>query len=376
LVEVRAVDVGTVPGNGPVRGFNLGMAALVEDLGVEHAPKGWAGSACDLARAARLKQLLAVQQARRGCLEEACDSVEGVVRIYRRLARPAPDRHQPELALALSAWGLWSSRLGRREHAAAALSDAVSLYRELLARHSRLRVMHRIRLRVGLAVALSNLAIARSELGQHNAASAAAEESIAILRRLHAHNPLYRMLVRANPVGFEHCLAAALNNFGLVLAASGQPKPACELAVQTVECYRALAGMAPVVFESELARALHNLGLAAAEVGRMDIALAASQESVYLHRFLVEADEVGHRQRLGQALCAFALVRAACGRELADARTAAEEAVTLAEALAEACPQAFSGDLHAAYRTASQVRAALGQGASGSDESPDPHADH
>jgi tetratricopeptide (TPR) repeat protein len=342
------------------------MAALVEDLGVEHGPKGWAGSASDLARAARLKQLLAVRQARAGRLEDACHSIEGVVRIYRRLARPAPDRHQPELALALTAWGLWSSRLGRRQHAAAALTDAVTLHRELLARHSRLRVMHRIRLRVGLAVALSNLGIARSELGEHDAALAAAEESIVILRRLHAHNPVYRVLVRGNPVGFEHCLAAALNNFGLVLAAGGRPEQACELAAQTTERYRELARIAPVVFESELARALHNFAVAAAEVGRLDTALAASKESVYLHRFLAPADETGHRQRLGQALCAFAQVRAACGRDLSEALSAAEEAVELTEGLAAKRPQAFSGDLHAAYRTASQVRAALGRGSAGS----------
>lgn len=371
------VEGGAGPGNGPVRGFSIGMAALVEDLGVEHGPKGWAGSASDLARAARLKQQLAVRQARVGRLEEACHSIEGVVRIYRRLARPEPERHQPELAVALTAWGLWSSRLDRREHAAAALSDAVLVYRELLGRHSRLRIMHRIRLRVGLAVALSNLAIARSELGQHDSAAAAAEESIVILRGLHAHNPVYRMLVRGNPVGFEHCLAAALNNFGLVLAASGHPRRACELAVQTTECYRRLAAMAPVVFESELARALHNLGLAAADVGQLDTALAASQESVYLHRFLVPTDEVGHRQRLGQALCAFARVRATSGCELTEAQRAAEEAVEIIEGLAAACPQAFTGELCAAYRIASQVRAARGLGSAGTGEHrPDRPTEH
>jgi tetratricopeptide (TPR) repeat protein len=359
------VEVGAVLEDGSVRGFSIGMAALLEDLGSEQAPKGWAGSTSDLARAARLKQTLAVQQARGGSLEEACDSVSGVVRIYRRLAKSEPARYHPELALALTAWGLWSSRLARREEAAAALSSAVELYRELVARHSRLRVMHRIRLRVGMAVALSNLGLARSELGEHDAATAAAEESILTLRRLHAHNALYRMLARSNPVGFEHCLAAALNNFGLVLAARGDLDQACELAQQTTDSYRRLAGLAPVVFESELARALHNLGLAAAEVGRLDTALAATQESVYLHRFLAPADPVGHRQQLGRALCAFAQVRAACGRDLTEALAAAEEAVTLHEALAATQPQAFSGDLHTAYRTVSQVRAARARGTEG-----------
>ncbi|HTF46888.1 MAG TPA: tetratricopeptide repeat protein [Pseudonocardia sp.] len=358
-----------MPEDVPVRGFSIGMAALVEDLGADHAPKGWAGSPSDLARAARMKQSLAVRQARAGQLEEACQTVEGVALIYRRLARPEPARYQPELALTLTAWGLWSSRLSRREHAAAALTDATELYRELLARAGRPRMMYRIRLHVGLAVALSNLGLARSELGEHEAATAAAEESIVILHRLRAHNPLYRMLARGNPVGFEHCLAAALNNLGLVLAARGHRERACELAVQTTESYRRLAGLAPVLFESELARALHNLGLAAAEAGQVDTALAASQESVYLHRTLVSTDSAGHRQDLGRALSAFARIRAASGRDLGEALAAAEEAVTLHEKLTADQPQAFTADLHAAYGTVSQVRAARSRRSGGSADS-------
>lgn len=350
----------------PTRGFSIGMAALLEDLAPElgnpdeRAERGWAGSASDLARAARLKQTLAVRQARAGRLGQACLTVEGVVRIYRRLARHEPARYRSELALALSCWGLWASRRGQREQAAAMLADAVELYRELLARCGRLRAMRRIQLSVGLAVALTNLGLARSDLGEHAEAACVAEESVRILRGLRRHNPLYRMLARNDPTAFEHCLATALNNLGLVLAEQGRTTPACRLAEEAAAVYRRLAAMAPVIYESELARALHNLGIAAAEVGRLDTALAATQEAVYLHRCLGTTDPVGQRQYLGQALCAFAMVRLACGRDLAEALAAAEEAVRLHEELTADHPQAFSGDLHAAYRTVSQIRAALG----------------
>jgi hypothetical protein len=43
------VEVGAVLEDGSVRGFSIGMAALLEDLGSEQAPKGWAGSTSDLA---------------------------------------------------------------------------------------------------------------------------------------------------------------------------------------------------------------------------------------------------------------------------------------------------------------------------------------
>lgn len=361
----------------PIRGFSIGMAALVEDLAAdaagpdERAERGWAGSESDLARAARLKQTLALRQARKGRLGQACVTVEGVVRIYRRLARHEPARYHGELALALSCWGLWASRRGQREQARAALADSVALYRELRDRCGRLRVMRRIQLAVGLAVALSNLGLAHSDLGDHEEAVEAAEESVLILRGLRRHNPLYRMLARNDPTAFEHCMATSVNNLSLVLAGQGRFTVACRLAEETAEIYRRLAAMAPVVYESELARALHNFGIAAAEVGRLDAALAATQEAVYLHRCVVPVDPVGHRQYLGQALCSFAQVRVACGRDLPEALAAAEEAVALHEELTAEHPQAFSGDLHAAYRTVCQVRAALGRPGRRDRKSPD-----
>lgn len=344
---------------GSVRGFSIGVAALLEDLGVDRRPDEWAGSPPDLARAARLKQTLAAGQARAGHLEQACSTVEGVARIYRRLGAPEPARYHPELALALTAWGLWSSRLARWNEATLELSEAVELYRELLARAAPLRVMHRIRLWSGLAVALSNLGAALSESGRHPEATEAAEESVAVLRRLRARNPVYRMLARSNPVAFEHGLAAALNNLGLVLAARGHREQACELAASTVASYRRLADLAPVVFESELARALHNLGLAADEVGRPDTALAATREAVRRHRELLLPQRTDQRQDLARALCAFARVRAGLPAELAEALEAATDAVDLLEQLADTRPDTVTGDLHVAYQTASLLRAAL-----------------
>jgi tetratricopeptide (TPR) repeat protein len=353
-----------VPADESTRGFSIGIAALVKDLsvgdeGIGDEPKDWAGSASDLARAARLRQELAVAKARAEHFEDACQLAEGAVRIYRRLSRRELTRYQPEMATTLTAWGLWSSRLGRREHAVAALSEAVTLHRELLQRAGSLRPMRRLRLRVGLAVALSNLGSARSELGEHDAATFAAEEAVRVLRALRSDSPLYRLFARQDPLNFERCLACALNNLGVILAERGHQVRAWELTEETAELYRRLAAEAPVLFEAELARVLHNLGMTAAEIGRTAVALSATREAVYLHRSLLRTERADYRQHLGRALCSFARVRAAYGTELAEALAAAEEAVLVHEQLTEQRPQAFSGDLHVAYRTASSVRAAL-----------------
>lgn len=341
--------------------FSVGIPALVEDLSADAEARGWAGSVADLVRAARLKHDLALARASEDRFEEASQLADGVIRIYRSLARRRPARFEPELATTLIASGLWSSRLKRGQQAAAALTEAVALHRTLLDRGGLPRPMRQLRLRVGLAVALTNLGSALSELGQHVAATEAAEESVQVLRGLYDHSPLYRLLSRQDPLGFERCLAGALNNLGLILAERGDRDRAWQTARDTAELYRRLAAEAPVAFEAELARALHNLGLAAAEIGDAPGALGATREAVYLHRSLLGIDRADYCLHLGRALGSFARVRAALGIELAEAYTAAEEAVLIHEELAALRPKVFSADLHSAYLISCEVRAALAE---------------
>jgi len=133
----------------------LGIRSSPRDAGLAEADpfgpdsEGWSGSAAQLLRAARLRHDLALDRARGGELVEASRTLEGAVRIYRRLALAGGSRHRAELAEAISCWGAWSSRLGRREHARGALSDAVELYREELTRVPPARRATRMRLRGG-----------------------------------------------------------------------------------------------------------------------------------------------------------------------------------------------------------------------------------
>jgi hypothetical protein len=355
--EVPEVPVEERPG----RGFDLGVVALLDDLGIREEPcLDWAGSPSDLSRAALLKHLLALRLARRGRHAEACDAAAGVERVYRRLALLDPDRYQGELAVALATWGVQASRAGRPELAAAALTDSVGLHRAQLARRAPLRVLRRARLRVGLATALTNLGLARHDLGEHAAARAAAEEAVAGLRELRAHCRAYRLLARHDPASFEHSLAGALSALGTVLGGCGsEPGRARALATEVVGTYRELARARPSRYAAELAGALHNLGVLAAEQGDTALALAATGEAVATHRAR-DTDGARVAPELGRALCAFALVRAEHGVELGTAMAAAREAVLILERLTEEQPQLYSADLHDAYRAVTRVRAARG----------------
>jgi tetratricopeptide (TPR) repeat protein len=332
----------------------------VEDLSADAEARGWAGSDSDLVRAARLKYDLALARANGDRFEDACQLADGVIRIYRSLAERRPARFGPELATTLIASGLWSSRLKRGQRAVGALTEAVALHRGLLDRSARLRPMRRLRLRVGLAVALTNLGAALSELGEHEPATEAAEEAVQVLGGLYSSSRLYRLLSRQDPLSFERCLAGALNNLGLILAERGDRDRAWLTARDTVELYRRLAAQAPVAFEGELARSLHNLGVVAAEVGDASSALRATREAVSLHRSLLGIDRADYCLHLGRALCSFARVRAALGVELDQANTAVQEAVVIHEELAALHPKVYSADLHSAYLVSCEVRAALG----------------
>lgn len=341
----------------PVRGFRVGVATLADDLAADPGALGWAGSAADLARAARLRYEVALVKAHEEAFDEAFQLAEGAVRIYRRLARAQPARFTPELGTTLTACGLWSSRLGRHDKAVEALTEAVEVHRDQLAGTARYRPMRRLRLRLGLAVALTNLGSAHSDRGDHPAAVESGRAAVGELHTLHARSRLYRMLSRQDPLSFEHCLAGSINNLGVILADAGEHEQAYQLAEKTVERYRVLAAQAPVTFESVLARTLHNLGLAAAHLGRTEEALSATREAVYLHRSLFD-ERPEHQHQLGRSLAAFARIRVSAGTELEEALEAAEEAVRIHERLAILRPEAFTSDLHSAYRTASAARTA------------------
>ncbi len=348
----------------PHRGLGVGLAALTHDLSGTGSRDDWAGSPTDMARAARLRQRRSTRLMRAGRFTEAAEDAAGVVRIYRRLAL-GEQRYRDELALALTARGFCAARAGCPEQAETALLDAVRLYRTLLAGRGRLRApraLRGIRLRVGLATALSNLGLAHADLGEPARAVRAGEEAVRVLRRLRARSPLYRLLALRDRAGSAHSLASALSNLGVLLTAQGDRRRAWELADEATRILRRLTASDPATFGPELGVALHNLGLVAAELGRHRDAMAATEEAVRLHRGLARRGPAHDDAHLGRSLCSFAVVRTACRLQLDEALAAAREAVVIHERLAERQPQIFSADLCDAYQAVSRVRAALGAG--------------
>jgi hypothetical protein len=90
-------------------------------------------------------------------------------------------------------------------------------------------------------------------------------------------------------------------------------------------------------------------------VGRREEVLAATEEAVEIRRRLAEVNPAASEPDLARGLWGFAWVRVAGQVELAEARSAAEEAVVICERLVERLPQGFTGDLLGALQTLAEV---------------------
>ena len=71
--------------------------------------------------------------AKLGRREDALAATTEAVEIYRELAAARPDAFRPDLAMSLTNQSTALAELGRREDALAAITEAVEIYRELAA---------------------------------------------------------------------------------------------------------------------------------------------------------------------------------------------------------------------------------------------------
>ena len=231
------------------------------------------------------------------------------------------------LAEILHQRGRTLAALGRREEALAAAEEAVAIYRRLAAARPDA-------FEPDLAASLSNLGSRLSAIGRREEALAATEEAVAIYRRLAA----------ARPDAFEANLAASLNNLGYWLQDIGRREEALAATEEAVAIRRRQAAARPDAFEANLAASLSNLGNQLSDLERRQEALAANEEAVAIYRRLAAARPDALEANLAASLSNLGNRLSGIGRR-EEALAATEEAVAIYRRLAAARPGAFEANL-------------------------------
>ena len=255
-----------------------------------------------------------------------------------RVSLVRADGDAASLASALTTLESHLAELGRHQDAVAAAEESVRLYRRL-ARRSRSR-------RPDLGGALTGLGQRLAELGRFKEAEGAAAESAGLYRPLAGRDP-----------AFQPGLAKALASLGERQAELGRLKEAEGAAAESVTLYRSLAQQDPA-FQPGLAGALTSLGKRQAEQGRWGEALAAAEESVALYRSLAQ-DNPGLHPGLAGALTSLGIRLAQLGH-WDEALAAAEESVALYRPLAQDNPARYA-DLAKALNSLAERLGQLGR---------------
>jgi tetratricopeptide (TPR) repeat protein len=216
------------------------------------------------------------------------------------------------------------SHAGRNAEALHAAEEAVALARRLVDREGAAR-------EPDLAAALTTLCGALSQVGRRQDAFEAATEAVAI----------HRQLAGETPAAFAEGLAVSLHNLSIALAGAGLRDEAVEAAEEAVRL-----GRHPDDLDGQgrLAGALDNLRLRLLEVGRLTEALTPAEEAVAAHRELASADPGAFRPDLARALSNHSVLLTKVRRH-EEAVAAAEEAVAICRELATTNPAAFETDL-------------------------------
>jgi len=234
---------------------------------------------------------------------------------------------QGHLAGRVETLGIRLSNLGRHEEALAALQETVDIRR-------RLAQMRLDAFLPDLAMSLNNLGTMLSDLGRREEALAASQEAVDIRR------PLAQM----RPDAFLSDLAGSLNNLGGDLSDLGRREEALAASQEAVDITRRLAQTRPDAFLPNLAMSLDNLGNRLSNLGRREEALAASQEAVDITRRLAQTRPEAFLPDLARSLNHLGIRLSNLGRR-EEALAAMQETVDITRRLAQTRPDAFLPDL-------------------------------
>ncbi|MBV2156478.1 tetratricopeptide repeat protein [Kitasatospora sp. SUK 42] len=229
-------------------------------------------------------------------------------------------------------------------------ATAVKLGRALVDRHRALVGENSSGYLSDLAMALNNLSVCLSEVGQR-------EEALAISRDATGH---YRTLADANPDAHLPNLAMALNNLSVNLADLGRREEALAISRDATDRYRTLADANPDAHLPNLAKSLNNHSNRLSAVGQRDDALTASQEATNHYRTLADANPDAHLPNLAMALNTLSIRLGEAGQR-EEALATSQEATNHNRTLAKANPDAYLPDLAAFLNNLSNRLGEAGQ---------------
>jgi len=204
-----------------------------------------------------------------GRWEQGLAATEIAVNMYRSLSRLDPDVFDPSLAQALNNMSKRLANLGRWEDGLVIAREAVALWRKVDNRLDK-GPSH------GLAGSLNNLGTLLGRMRMGGEALAVAKETVAI----------YRELASEQPNAFNANFAKSLVTLGSVLGGLGSSEAGLLAIEEAVTICRELARQRPDSFNELLALSLNNLGNSLAHLKRPALALAATEEAVALYRVL------------------------------------------------------------------------------------------
>jgi len=276
-----------------------------------------------------------------GRKEEALTAISEAVTIYRQLAPAAPDAYMPGLAESLNNQSNRLSDLGRREEALTAISEAVTIRRGLVAGRPSAFLP-------GFAESLNNQSIRLSDLGWREEALAAISEAVTI----------YGQLAQARPDTYLHGLATSLNHQSAFLSRLGRREPALAAVERAVTIGRGMAQSQPEAFLPSLAESLNNQSNRLSGLGSREDALTAINEAVTCYRRLVQARPGAFLPSLAISLDNQAARLSALARQ-EDALTAINEAIAINRAVAKARPEAVTTGLPNSLRSQCDILSGL-----------------
>lgn len=176
----------------------------------------------------------------------------------------------------------------------------------------------------------NELAILRSQMGDHSGALAPAQEAVAI----------YRRLAQANPAAYEPALAVCLNHLATHMSGTGDRVGALAPAQAALEIRRRLAKADPAAHEPGLASSLNNLANRLSETGDRGAALAAAQEAVEIRRRLAQGNQAAYEPALAGSLSNLASHLSQAG-DRAGALASVNDALGIYRRLAKAAPAIY-----------------------------------